>query len=274
MAAFTTTTALPRTARRSQSHKRVRIGYRFTVPVAKLSAVLFDCDGVLAESERDGHRAAFNAAFEAFGLPDRWSAERYGVLLEVGGGKERMTAHWNESNTWPASHSNADERDELVRALHKKKTELFNQMVADGRVPLRDGVRDVIAAALSTGVKVAVCSTSQEPAVRGVVAQLGSELADQIPIFAGDVVPRKKPAPDVYLLALDKLRLNPTETCVVEDSGIGVASAKAAGLPVLVTKSAYTQDEDFSKADLVVSSIAEEGISLSSLEQIVDGGTQ
>lgn len=236
----------------------------YAAPTAKLSAVLFDCDGVLAESERDGHRLAFNTAFESVGLPDHWDSARYGTLLSVGGGKERLTAHWNEVG-WPRVH----DHDALVKQLHVTKTMLFGQLVADGRVPLRMGVAPLIASLINRGIAVAVCSTSQERAVRGVVAQLGDTLAAHVPVFAGDIVKRKKPAPDIYLLALEQLQLQPGSVCVVEDSAIGVAAAKAAGLPVLVTKSAYTQDEDFSQADRVVQSLVDDAITIADLETIV-----
>jgi beta-phosphoglucomutase-like phosphatase (HAD superfamily) len=159
---------------------------------AVLSAVLFDCDGVLAETERDAHRVAFNLAFAEKVVDTVWDVELYGKLLETGGGKERMTVHWNEVG-WPGGYSDSESRAALVKTLHARKTELFMDLVQRGEVPLRDGVKRLIQEVTSAGVPVAVCSTSNERAVAEIVAQLGADFVKSIPIFAGDVVSRKKP---------------------------------------------------------------------------------
>ena len=209
--------------------RRRRAPTQRAAPRRALDALLFDCDGVLADTEPDGHRVAFNAAFKEKGFADDWTVELYGELLETGGGKERMTAHWNKVG-WPAGYEDAGAQQALVKELHLRKTELFNQLIADGQIPLRPGVLRLVDEALSAGVPIAVCSTSSEQAVTNLVRVLmGEDRASKIPVYAGDVVAKKKPAPDVYLLAADKLGLVPKNCVVVEDSSIGLAAAKAAG---------------------------------------------
>lgn len=235
-----------------------------------LDALLFDCDGVLADTERDAHRVAFNLAFAERGLPDVWDEARYGVLLETGGGKERMTAYWNGLGLWPEGMSAAAEREALVKELHQRKTELFMQLVDAGKVPLREGVARLVGEARAAGVTVAVCSTSNEKAVQRIVDLLGKD-GEGIEVFAGDVVAKKKPAADIYLLAAERLGLDVGKVCVVEDSFIGVSAARAAGMCVVVTKSAYTGGEDFSKAQRVVESLEKPRVTLRELGELVEG---
>jgi HAD superfamily hydrolase (TIGR01509 family) len=205
----------------------------------------------LAETERDVHRISFNKAFKDQGLTCEWSVEEYGVLLQTGGGKERMTVYFNDKG-WPESVPEA-ERQDFVKNLHKIKTAGFKDIVMSGAVPLRPGVERLVDEALKNGVKVAVCSTSNEDAVTTIVRELlGEDRLAQMPIFAGDVVPKKKPAPDVYLLAAEKLGVDPARCWVVEDSEIGCAAGVAAGMKVVVTKSVYTEEEDFAGAQTVI----------------------
>jgi HAD superfamily hydrolase (TIGR01509 family) len=212
-----------------------------------MQALIFDCDGVLVDTERDGHRVAFNDAFRAAGLDSEWSVDRYGELLTTGGGKERMRRHFDETG-WPDG-----DRDALILSLHHAKTDLFMAIIEGGALPLRPGVARMVDAALAAGMHVAVCSTSNERAVSAVVrALLGAERAARITIFAGDAVARKKPDPAIYTLAATTLGLAPAACVVIEDSHIGLTAAKAASMRCIVTKSAYTQDEDFTGADRVV----------------------
>lgn len=243
------------------SHKRKTL-------TAKLDALLFDCDGVLADTERDAHRVAFNLAFKETGLADEWDEALYGKLLETGGGKERMTAYWNEVG-WPSEYADPDDRVTLVKRLHARKTDLFMTLVSDGRVPLRPGVQRLVEEAFEAGVSVSVCSTSNERAVSEIVKLLGHEFAKDIRIFAGDVVKKKKPSPDIYLLAKDTMNLDPNNLCVIEDSFIGVAAARAASMPVCVTKSSYTKNENFSAAQLVLDSLDSPLTTLSDLTEMV-----
>lgn len=183
------------------------------MPCAKLDALLFDCDGVLADTERDGHRVAFNLAFHERGIADAWDEALYGILLETGGGKERMTARWDAAG-WPAGFEDGGaDRVELVKALHARKTEVFMELVKDGGVPLREGVARLVEEAREAGVVVAVCSTSNEKAVAEIVGLLGEEAMGEIRIFAGDMVPKKKPHPAIYNMAAEELGLDPKNVC-------------------------------------------------------------
>ncbi|KAL3824924.1 hypothetical protein ACJIZ3_020953 [Penstemon smallii] len=221
-------------------------------------ALLFDCDGVLVDTEKDGHRVSFNDTFAEKELGVTWDVDLYGELLKIGGGKERMTAYFNKVG-WPdKAPKSEEERKTFIASLHKRKTELFMALIEKKLLPLRPGVAKLVDQALGKGVKVAVCSTSNEKAVSAVVFfLLGPERAEKIQIYAGDVVPCKKPDPAIYLLAAETLGVDPSSCVVVEDSGIGLAAAKAAGMKCIVTKSGYTGDEDFSKADAVFDCIGD-----------------
>ncbi|KAJ6760832.1 XYLULOSE-15-BISPHOSPHATE (XUBP) PHOSPHATASE [Salix purpurea] len=202
------------------------------------SALLFDCDGVLVDTEKDGHRISFNDTFNERELGVTWDVDLYGELLKIGGGKERMTAYFNKTG-WPEkAPKSEEERKEFIVSLHKRKTELFMALIEKKLLPLRPGVAKLIDQALGKGVKVAVCSTSNEKAVSAIVSfLLGPERSEKIKIFAGDVVPRKKPDPAIYTLAAKTLGVDPSSCVVVEDSAIGLAAAKAAGMKCIVTKS-------------------------------------
>lgn len=241
---------------------------------AKLDAVFFDCDGVLADTERDGHRIAFNKGFEENDLRDNagnlmeWGEEQYGKLCEIGGGKERMMGYWEQIG-WTGGDW------ELAKKLHLRKTAIFQELIEAGKIPLRPGVSRLVTELLDAGKTVAVCSTSNEKAVAKIVEMMGPEVAAKIKIFAGDMVEKKKPAPDIYLMARDFYGLESSNCVVVEDSGIGLKSGKAAGMPVLVTKSTYTKDEDFSAADLVVRDLKSGRVDLTTLEGLAsDGGDE
>lgn len=214
-----------------------------------MQALIFDCDGVLVDTERDGHRQAFNEAFNEKGLGQTWSVERYGELLTTAGGKERMRRDFNETE-WPVGE---DERDALIIDLHALKTRIFMELIQSGRLPLRPGVARLIDEAIAAGLTLAVCSTSNEKAVQAVVdTMLGPQRAAHIPVFAGDIVPAKKPDPAIYLLAARELRLDPSQVVVVEDSNNGLCAALGAGMACIVTTSSYTADEDFSGAARIV----------------------
>jgi HAD superfamily hydrolase (TIGR01509 family) len=229
-----------------------------------LQALIFDCDGVLVDTELDGHRVSFNQAFRQAGLETEWSAERYGELLLTAGGKERMRRHFDETG-WPPEHA---DHDALILQLHKLKTNIFMELIGSGKLPLRPGVQRIVDEAITSGVTLAVCSTSNERAVQAVVdVMLGAARAAKIAVFAGDVVAAKKPAPDIYELAAEKLGLVPGRCVVIEDSNNGLRAAKAAGMRCIVTKSTYTADEDFSLADKVVSDL-DEGVGIGTCQAI------
>jgi len=222
-------------------------------------ALVFDCDGVLADTERYGHLPAFNKTFEEFGLPVRWSDAEYAEKVKVGGGKERMRAMLTPDFVASAGlPSDPDALDEQVAAWHRRKTEVYTGIIRGGSIPPRAGVRRVAEAARRAGWTLAVASTSAEASVRSVLElAMGPELASRFTVFAGDVVPRKKPAPDIYTYAVDRLGVEPEDVVVVEDSRNGMLAALGAGLTCAVTVSAYTAEEDFTGAALVVSSLGD-----------------
>lgn len=226
-----------------------------------MPALIFDCDGVLADTERDGHLPAFNLAFAEFGLPITWDDATYAEKLRIGGGKERIASVFTPEFVAGAGVSaDPDEQAALIKRLHARKTELFTERVEAGLLPGRPGIHRIIAEGLAAGWTVAVASTSAEPSVRAVLRHaVGEDSYAQCHVFAGDIVARKKPAPDIYLKVLADLGLDPRECVVVEDSGIGVEAAVAAGLTVLVTVSSYTADDDFSHATVVLPSLGDPG---------------
>jgi HAD superfamily hydrolase (TIGR01509 family) len=225
-----------------------------------VTALIFDCDGVLADTERDGHLPAFNQTFEEFGVPVRWTEEEYGEKLKIAGGKERMASLLTEDfvrdNGLPAD---PEGQRAALADWHRRKTEIYTEMVAAGRLPGRPGVARIIASALDAGWTLAVASTSSEASVRAVLEHVaGADQAARFSlILAGDVVPKKKPAPDIYQLAVTRLEVDPAEALVVEDSRNGLLAAIGADLPCIITVSSYTERQDFSEAVLVVSSLGE-----------------
>ena len=227
-----------------------------------MTALVFDCDGVLADTERYGHLPAFNAAFEELGLPVRWSEDEYAEKLKIGGGKERMASLFSDAEfaREAAIPPDEDSRSSLLATWHKTKTAWFKKLVADGRIPGRPGVARVVTAALDAGWTVAVASTSAEESVRAVLEHaVGADVAQRVPVFAGDVVPAKKPDPAIYDLTVESLGLDRADTLVVEDSRNGLLAATGAGLACLVTVNGYTRDEAFDEAVLVVSELGDPG---------------
>jgi HAD superfamily hydrolase (TIGR01509 family) len=224
-----------------------------------VTALVFDCDGVLAETERHLHLPAFDRAFEEFGIPLRWSDAEYKEKLRVAGGKERIAAAFTPE--FVASHGLAAdtiERHELFERLHRRKTEIVRSRLEIDPLPPRPGIIRIIDAADSAGWRLAVASTSAEAVVRAVVTRLvGPALAERITIFAGDVVPAKKPAPEIYELAVARLGVRKEETLVIEDSRNGLVAAAVAGLACVITVSDYSAGEDFSEAALVLSSLGD-----------------
>ncbi len=215
-----------------------------------MKALIFDCDGVLIDTERDGHRVAFNEAFKRSGIDARWDEAQYGRLLEVAGGKERMRHYFDETG-WPDAAG--EDRDAFIAGLHKLKTAIFGELLVGGTLPLRPGISRIVDEAREDGMTLAVCSTSAEKSVRGALSLMGEERAAAFGlVLAGDVVSRKKPDPEIYLKARAELGLEPDDCVVVEDSRVGLLAATGAGLTCIVTKSTYTEDEDFSEAALVV----------------------
>lgn len=221
----------------------------------RFRALIFDCDGVLAETERDGHRVAFNRMFADKGYGIEWDVALYKELLKVGGGKERMK-HFFDRTSWPEGTS---DREALIKELHQLKTAYYTEIIESGQLPLRPGVARLVDEAVAAGVRLAVCSTSNEKAVHAVIEKLlGPERKAKFDvILAGDIVSRKKPDPEIYRLAQQRLGLAPAECVVIEDNRNGLLAAKGAGMYCVVTTNGYTEDEDFSEADLVVSELGD-----------------
>jgi HAD superfamily hydrolase (TIGR01509 family) len=221
--------------------------------------LIFDCDGVLADTERFGHLPAFNQTFEEFSLPVHWSEAEYAHKLLIGGGKERMssllTPEFIEKAGLPQDPSG---QVDVVAAWHRRKTQIYTELVAEGRLPARPGVRRIVADAIDAGISLAVASTSAEPSVRAVLEHaVGTDAAAHFAVFAGDIVPAKKPAPDIYLLALHELGIDADEAIVIEDSANGLRASVAAGIRTVVTVSSYTREENFDSAALVVTSLGD-----------------
>ena len=224
-------------------------------------ALIFDCDGVLADTERDGHLVAFNQMWREKGVNWQWSLAQYAEKVKIGGGKERMFS-LGQDDDFRAVYNVPASQDawwETVANWHKRKSEIYKELIASGAMPGRPGVKRLAEAALAQGWTLAVCSTSALSSVEAVLQHvMGDETAGKFAgVFAGDMVKAKKPAPDVYNLAVEKLSLNPADCVVVEDSRNGLLAAVAAGMTCVVTSNQLTQNEDFSEAAIVLSSLGD-----------------
>lgn len=224
-----------------------------------MPALIFDCDGVLADTERDGHLPAFNQTFAEFAVPVHWSDADYAEKVKIGGGKERMASILTaELATEIGLGEDPSTWSDTIADWHRRKTEIYTERVAAGVMPARPGILRIATDAAAAGWALAVASTSAEASVRAVLEHaVGKGLASRFSVFAGDIVPKKKPAPDIYLHAMRELAVEPNDAVVVEDSENGLRAALAAGLRTLVTVSSYTAEEDFAGASLVVSSLGD-----------------
>jgi HAD superfamily hydrolase (TIGR01509 family) len=223
-----------------------------------IKALIFDCDGVLVDTERDGHRVAFNRAFELFNIAAHWDVELYGELLKVAGGKERMRAYFDRFG-WPENARDDEAKDALIKALHREKTGIGAQMVSAGELPLRPGIARIVDEAIAAEVGLGVCTTSNPGFIDAVLDLFGQERKAKFEfVHAGDCVSRKKPDPEIYELAKRSLGLPTRECIVIEDSRNGLLAAMGAGFPTLITTSTYTVDEDFAGAVKVVPELGDE----------------
>lgn len=239
-----------------------------------MPALIFDCDGVLADTEQHGHLPAFNQTFTDFNVPVQWSVDEYAERVKIGGGKERMRSILTPEIAAKLGLLDDAAVDAAVLDWHKRKTAVYRELVEAGVMPARAGIARIVKEAHDAGWTLAVASTSAEPAVRAVLTHaVGESLAARFAVFAGDIVASKKPAPDIYLLALKELDLDPDDAVVVEDSSNGLRAALGAGLRTLVTVSGYTRGEDFTGASLVVSSLGDSGDSGESAEVLANAAS-
>jgi HAD superfamily hydrolase (TIGR01509 family) len=203
-----------------------------------MKALLWDVDGTLAETERDGHRVAFNLAFEAMSLPWHWDDAHYGRLLAVAGGRERLLHDMTSRSDAPPL---AQQRETLAAELHQLKNAFYAERVRAGAIQLRGGVAELMAECRAQGIRQAITTTTSRRNVESLFTALFGRgwAAGFDAVICGEDVQRKKPDPEVYLRALDVLQVAPLQALAFEDSPGGVAAARAAEVPVLVTRSAY-----------------------------------
>jgi HAD superfamily hydrolase (TIGR01509 family) len=219
----------------------------------QLQCLIFDVDGTLANTERDGHRVAFNRGFQAAGLDWHWSVDLYGKLLSVTGGKERLKYFLRQ---YLPEYQAKGELNDFVAHLHQLKTNYYLELMRSGAIGLRPGTKRLIEEAKAAGIILAIATTTSLPNVIALLEKY-LDLDWFAVIAAGDIVPAKKPAPDIYHYVIKRLELNPASAIVVEDSDQGLKSAIAAGLTTVVTVNNYTEQQDFSQAALVLSDLGE-----------------
>ncbi|MGQ0743050.1 MAG: HAD-IA family hydrolase [Acidimicrobiales bacterium] len=225
--------------------------------------MIFDVDGTLVDSERHGHRVAFNAAFDAFGLGYRWDEDVYGSLLRVTGGQRRIAGYLAAQGV-PES-----ERTPLAAELHGLKTRLLVEMIEAGRLAPRPGVRPLLEELLGVGVRLAVATTGSRPWVESLLNNLLAGIEFEA-VVTGDEVATRKPDPEAFHVALNRLGLGPDAVVAVEDSHEGLLSAVGAGLATVVVTNGYTAEHDLAGAALVVDSFDPELVNLGTLADLLE----
>lgn len=223
--------------------------------MSELKALIFDCDGTLAETE-EAHREAFNIAFKEQGLSWHWGRPMYSKLLEITGGRERLRYYVEQFHTEKAGYFTAGD---FIPKLHARKTEIYGELAASGSIKLRPGVERLLDEAREKDIRLAIATTTNlKPLTALFEGTLGRDALGWFDaVAAGDMVKAKKPAPDLFLMALKTLELPPENCLALEDSRNGIKSARGAGLVTVVTKSAYTEDQEFPEAAAVISDFGE-----------------
>jgi HAD superfamily hydrolase (TIGR01509 family) len=237
-----------------------------------LKAFIFDVDGTLSDTERDGHRVAFNRAFDEYGMDWHWSVETYGELLAVTGGKERMKFYAEE---FLDQDKLPDNLEALIPELHKAKTRHYTKLLSTGAIPLRTGVERLINEARQRGFRLAIATTTTPENVTTLLTHtLGAGSIDWFEVIAaGDIVPAKKPAPDIYDYAIKAMNLTAAECIAFEDSANGIKSSTGANLSTIITINDYTREHDFSDACIVLDQMGEPDRPFSVIKGNTNGST-
>lgn len=221
----------------------------------ELKALIFDVDGTLADTE-DVHRVAFNRAFAQAGIDWEWSQALYGELLAVTGGKERIRHYVTQ---YQPDFINEAELADFAADLHKSKTAIYTQMLDGGEIQLRPGVERLLREAREQGLKLTIATTTTLANVEALINNALEPAAMQWfeVVGAGDVVPHKKPASDIYDYVLDKLKLPPSQCIAFEDSENGLRASSGANLTTIIAVNHYTKDHDFTGAAIVLDQMGE-----------------
>lgn len=236
--------------------------------MSPLKALLFDVDGTLAETERDGHRVAFNRAFAEHGLDWFWDERLYGELLAITGGRERIVHYARRYRPEWLEQDGAELR---ITAIHRSKNRHFADLLGDGGIRLRPGLARWLDEARQAGLRLGIVTTTSRENLEALLAKtMNDDLASAFTLrVCGQDVTRKKPDPECYRIALNALGLPPTQVLAVEDSRNGLEAACGAGLRAVIVRSFYFRDERFDEAALVIDEFSE--LSLSALRQHIVG---